>query len=84
MSSAKPILAVLSATGTIRGSVIAHILYLSPSACVLRGVTRDISSTKAIASITQGVEMVVGNFDNHTFLKAAVKGASTISSVTNY
>lgn len=84
MSSAKPILAVLSATGTIRGSVITNILSLSPSPCVLRSVTRDLSSTKATASIAQGAEMVVGNFDSHMFLKAAFKGASTISSVAAY
>lgn len=84
MSPAKPILVVLGATGTQGGSVLAHFLSLSPSPYALRGVTRDLSSTKATALIAQGVEMVVGNFDDPTSLEAAFKEASAIYSVTDY
>ncbi|KAL6886761.1 putative hscarg dehydrogenase [Trichoderma evansii] len=84
MSLAKPILVVLGATGTQGGSVLAHFLSLSPSPYALRGVTRDLSSAKAAALIAQGVEMVVGNFDDPTSLEAAFKGASAIYSVTDY
>lgn len=84
MSSAKPILVVLGATGNQGGSVIAHFLSLSSSPYALRAVTRDTSSTKAKLLASQGVEVVAANFDDPQSLDAAFSGASIIFSVTDF
>ncbi|KAF7554214.1 hypothetical protein G7Z17_g3059 [Cylindrodendrum hubeiense] len=84
MSSGKPLLVVLGATGTQGGSVLAHFLSLSSSPYALRGVTRSPTSSKAAALAARGVEMVAGDFDDPTSLDTAFKGASAIYSVTDY
>lgn len=84
MSSAKPLLVVLGATGTQGGSVLAHFLSMSTSPYALRGVTRDPSSPKAAKLTEQGVDMVAGDFDDPASLAVAFKGASAIFSVTDY
>ncbi|KAF3403391.1 NmrA-like family domain-containing protein 1 [Talaromyces pinophilus] len=84
MSSAKPILVVLGATGNQGGSVIAHFLSLSSSPYALRAVTRDTSSAKAKLLASQGVEVVAANFDDPQSLDAAFSGASIIFSVTDF
>ncbi|KAJ5641799.1 hypothetical protein N7490_005799 [Penicillium lividum] len=84
MSSEKPLLVVLGATGNQGGSLIAHFLSLSPSPYALRAVTRDTSSAKAVSLASQGVEVVAGNFDHPQSLDAAFSGASVIFSVTDF
>lgn len=84
MSSEKPLLVVLGATGTQGGSVLSYFLSLSPSPCALRGVTRDPSSPRSVSLASLGVEMVAGEFDNPSSLDAAFKGASVIFSVTDF
>lgn len=84
MSSEKPLLVVLGATGTQGGSVLSYFLSLSPSQYTLRGITRDLSSPKSVSLASLGVEMIVGDFDDPTSLNAAFKGASAIFSVTDF
>jgi hypothetical protein len=84
MSSEKPLLVVLGATGNQGGSVVAHFLSLSPSLYALRAITRDTSSAKAVSLASQGVEVVAGDFDNPQSLDAAFSGASVIFSVTDF
>jgi nucleoside-diphosphate-sugar epimerase len=84
MSSTKPLLVVLGATGNQGGSVVAHFLSLSPPPYALRAVTRDPSSAKAIALASQGVEVVAGDFDDPNSLHAAFRGASVIFSMTDF
>ncbi|KAH6667726.1 NmrA-like family protein [Halenospora varia] len=84
MSSGKPLLVVLGATGNQGGSVIAHFLALSPSPYALRAVTRDTSSAKALSLVSKGVEVVTGDFNNPESLDAAFSGASVIFSVTDF
>jgi hypothetical protein len=84
MSSAKPILVVLGATGNQGGSVITHFLSQSSSPYALRAVTRDTSSTKALSLATRDVEVVAGDFDKPESLTAAFNGASIIFSVTDF
>lgn len=84
MSSEKPILVVLGATGNQGGSVISYFLSLSPSPYAIRAVTRDTSSTKAIALASQGVEVVAGDFNDPKSLDAAFIGAYVIFSVTDF
>ncbi|RDW85435.1 putative hscarg dehydrogenase [Coleophoma crateriformis] len=84
MTSEKPLLVVLGATGNQGGSVLAHFLSLSPSPYALRGVTRDPSSPKSISLASLGVEVVAGDFDDPSSLDAAFKDASAIFSVTDF
>jgi len=84
MSSGKPLLVVLGATGNQGGSVVAHFLSLSPSPYALRAVTRNTSSAKAVSLASRGVEVVAGDFDNPQSLDAAFSGASVIFSNTDF
>ncbi|KAL2871136.1 uncharacterized protein BJX67DRAFT_217948 [Aspergillus lucknowensis] len=84
MSSAKPLLVVLGATGKQGGSVLSYFLSLSPSPYNLRGVTRNPTSPEAISLASAGVEIATANFDDPSSLDAAFKGASAIFSVTNF
>ncbi|KAH8901553.1 putative hscarg dehydrogenase [Thozetella sp. PMI_491] len=84
MTSQKPLLVVLGATGNQGGSIISHFLSLSPSPYALRAVTRDPSSAKATSLASRGVDVVTGNFDEPSSLEAAFKGASAIFSVTDF
>jgi hypothetical protein len=84
MSSEKPLLVVLGATGTQGGSVLSNFLSLSASPYALRGVTRDPSSPKSVSLASLGVEVVAGDFDNPSSLDAAFTGASAIFSVTDF
>jgi uncharacterized protein YbjT (DUF2867 family) len=84
MSSGRPILVVLGATGKQGGSVITHFLSLSASPYALRAITRDASSAKAVSLASQGVEVVTGDFDNPESLDAAFSGASVIFSVSDF
>ncbi len=84
MSSGKPLLVVLGATGNQGGSIIEHFLSLSPSPYALRAVTRSTSSAKAVSLASQGVEVVAGDFDNPNSLNAAFSGASVIFSATDF
>ena len=84
MSSEKPLLVVLGSTGNQGGSVLSYFLSLSPRPYTLRGVTRDLSSPKAVSLAALGVEMVVGDFDNPSSLTTAFSGASIIFSVTDF
>lgn len=57
---------------------------MTPSPYALRAVTRDTSSSKAVLLESQGVEVVVGDFDNPQSLDKAFNGASAIFSVTSF
>lgn len=84
MSSDKPILVVVGATGNQGGSVISHFLSLSSSPYALRGLSRDPSSSKSVALAARGVEMVAGNNYEPSSLDAAFTGASVIFCVTDF
>jgi uncharacterized protein YbjT (DUF2867 family) len=84
MSSGKPLLVVLGATGNQGGPVISHFLSLLPSPYALRAVTRNASSAKAAALVSQGVEVMVGDFNDPQSLDAVFSGASIIFSVTDF
>ncbi|KAL4780033.1 hypothetical protein BJX76DRAFT_351327 [Aspergillus varians] len=84
MSSEKPLLVVLGATGNQGGSVLSYFLSLPHSPYTLRGLTRDPSSPKSVALTARGVDMVAANYDNPASLDAAFKGASAIFSVTDF
>ncbi|KAJ0422394.1 hypothetical protein BJY00DRAFT_73994 [Aspergillus carlsbadensis] len=84
MSSGKPLLVVLGATGNQGGSVISHFLSLPSSPYALRGITRDPTSPKSVSLAVAGVDMVKANVDDPSSLDAAFEGASAIFSVTDF
>lgn len=84
MSTKKPLLVVLGATGTQGGSVLSHFLSQSPCPYTLRGMTRDPTSVKAVSLALQGVEMVAGSYDDLSSLDAAFADAAIIYSVTDF
>ncbi|KAL3462855.1 hypothetical protein BJX64DRAFT_137189 [Aspergillus heterothallicus] len=84
MSSEKPLLVVLGATGKQGGSVISYFLSLPTSPYALRGITRNPSSSKAASLAAAGVEIVKADIDDPSSLDAAFKGASAIFSVTDF
>ncbi|KIW13080.1 hypothetical protein PV08_08267 [Exophiala spinifera] len=84
MSSGKPLLVVLGATGNQGGSVVVHFLSQSPPPYAIRAVTRNPSSDKARLLASQGVEVVAGDFDDPRSLEAAFVGATVIFSVTDF
>ncbi|KAL5337638.1 hypothetical protein BJX70DRAFT_227739 [Aspergillus crustosus] len=84
MSSEKPLLVVLGATGNQGGSVLSYFLSTSPSTYALRGVTRTPTSAKSAALAERGVEIVAASFDDPASLDAAFQGASAIFSVTDF
>ncbi|SPO06616.1 related to nitrogen metabolic regulation protein nmr [Cephalotrichum gorgonifer] len=84
MSSEKPLLVVLGATGNQGGSVLSHFLSLSSAPYALRGLTRDPSSPQSVSLASRGVEMVKADFDVPSSLDDAFKGASAIFSVTDF
>ncbi len=75
MTFGKPIFVVLGATGNQGGSVIAHFLSLSPSPYVLRAVTRDTSTAKAVSLASQGATRPTGR----AFAFGGVCGVGTLS-----
>ena len=84
MTTAKPIFVVLGATGVQGGSIISHFLAQSPCPYVLRAVTRDPDSPKALSLAARGVHVVAADFSNPSSLDAAFSGASAIFSVTDF
>ncbi|KAL4881282.1 hypothetical protein BJY04DRAFT_207663 [Aspergillus karnatakaensis] len=84
MSSERPVLVVLGATGNQGGSVVSYFLSKWPSIYAIRAITRDPSSAKSVALAAQGAEVVAGNYDDPLSLNAAFRGASAIFSVTDY
>lgn len=84
MSSEKPLLVVLGATGKQGGSVLSYFLSLDASPYALRGVTRDTTSHKSLTLASLGIEMVVGDFDDPVSLDAAFEGTSVVFSVTDF
>lgn len=84
MAAEKPLLVVLGATGNQGGSIISYYLSQPSSPYKLRGVTRNPSSSKSLSLLSQGVEMVAGDFDDLSSLEAAFQNATAIFSVTDF
>jgi hypothetical protein len=61
-----------------------HFLSLTAPPYALRGVIRDVTSSKAASLSGRGVEMGTGNYDEPASLNAAFTGASAIFSATDY
>jgi hypothetical protein len=84
MSSTKPLLVVVGATGLQGGGVISHLLSLNPQPYRLRGISRDPSSSTARVLVEKGVEMVSANLSDLASLTSAFDGANAIFSVTDF
>lgn len=76
------IVVVVGATGGQGGSVISTLL--KDNSYQLRGISRNLSSPKALELTSLGVEMVEANLDDEGSLSKAFDGASIIFAVTNF
>ncbi|KAL1596435.1 hypothetical protein SLS60_009081 [Paraconiothyrium brasiliense] len=80
----KQLLVVFGATGNQGGSVARAVLSdpeLSKRYAV-RAITRDTSSAKAQDIKSQGADVVAADFENHSSLSAAMKGANFVFALT--
>ena len=84
--SPRKLITVFGATGNQGGSVIGAILSRPElqQKCSLRGITRNTTSAHAKALTEKGVEMVQGDLNDLTALKAAVRGSYGVFGVTNF
>lgn len=82
--SDKKIIAVLGSTGAQGGGLVKAILNDTNSAFIVRAITRNINSEKAINLAKLGAEVVTADMDNPESLKSAFKGVYGVYCVTNY
>lgn len=82
----KKLVVVFGATGVQGGSVVRTLLGDPKTAAKfsVRGVTRDASKPAAKDLVSLGAEVVTANLDDKAALKAAIKGAYAVFSVTNF
>lgn len=76
------IIAVIGATGAQGGSVVSTLL--ADRLYKIRGVTRNVQSSKAQALAARGVEMVQADLDDEQALVKAFEGVSAIFAVTDF
>lgn len=77
----KPIIAVTGATGLQGGSVINHLL--QSGSFRIRGLSRDVSTSRSKELSERDVEMAAANMDDVESLKRAFKGCYGVYAVTN-
>ncbi|KAH8881212.1 NAD(P)-binding protein [Thozetella sp. PMI_491] len=80
--SQQKLIVVVGATGNQGGSV--ALRFLDDPKFRVRGLTRDLSSPKAKALASRGIEMVQADLSDLENLKSVFKGANVIFSVTQY
>ena len=76
------LIVIVGITGKQGGSVARRFL-LDPT-YYIRGLTRNVSSSAALAFASQGIEIVSANLDSLSELTAAFAGANLIFSMTDY
>ncbi|KAF4625309.1 hypothetical protein G7Y89_g12857 [Cudoniella acicularis] len=74
-------IAVLGVTGNQGGSVATHFLSLGWN---VRGITRNASSSKALALAQQGISIVTADLDTPSTLIPAFSGAHVIFAITDF
>ncbi|KAL3442799.1 hypothetical protein BJX65DRAFT_321076 [Aspergillus insuetus] len=82
MSSAKPIVAVVGATGGQGGSVVDALLALGQYQ--VRAVLRNLAPEKTEPFAKRGIEVAQGDLNDKASLVEAFKGAHAIFAVTNF
>jgi uncharacterized protein YbjT (DUF2867 family) len=80
----KKIIAVVGATGAQGGGLVRAIAKDSGSGFVVRAITRDVNSEKALALQKLGAEVVAANLDHVESLKRAFAGAYGVFCLTNF
>ncbi|KAF2719744.1 NAD(P)-binding protein [Polychaeton citri CBS 116435] len=83
MAQNKKLLVVVGATGTQGSAIISYFLDHDIS-YEIRGLTRNISSTKSLELSSRGVEMVQADLQDVQSLKVAFKGANAIFAYTDF
>ncbi|KIX05561.1 uncharacterized protein Z518_06433 [Rhinocladiella mackenziei CBS 650.93] len=76
------LLVVLGATGTQGGSIINT--FQNDPEWTIRGITRNVNSSKAEILKSKGVKVISANLDDPSSLMTAFKGAYAIFSVTDF
>jgi len=84
MSTNKPVIAVVGATGAQGGSLVRAILEDPAQRFTARAITRDRSSAGARALAERGAEIAVAELDDDASLEAAFAGADAVYAVTFY
>lgn len=82
--SARPVIAVIGATGAQGGGLARAILADSAQQFALRAITRKLDSPAAVALAQAGAEVVSGDLDDPATLAAAFAGAQGVYAVTNF
>jgi len=82
MSSSKPLVTIVGATGN-QGLSVAKSL-LATGKYRIRGTTRNVDSATSKSLIVQGAEMVQVNLNNRDDIKRAFEGAKIVFAVTNF
>ena len=82
--SDKKIIAVIGATGAQGGGLARAILSDSGSNFIVRAITRNVNSDKALALAKSGAEVVSADLDDAESLKRAFDGAYGLYAVTNF
>jgi uncharacterized protein YbjT (DUF2867 family) len=80
----KKIIAVVGATGAQGGGLVRAIINDPGSGFTARALTRDVTSEKAKALATRGVEVVPADLDDVGSLKRAFAGAYGVFCLTNF
>jgi hypothetical protein len=76
------LLVVVGATGSQGGSVIDA--FLGRSTYKIRGLTRNVSSSKSQLLLSRGVEMVSADMEDEQSLISAFEGASAVFAITDF
>lgn len=82
--AAKPVIAVIGATGAQGGGLARAILNDPDSPLAVRAVTRNTQSDRAVALAQLGAELVTANLDDVESLKTAFRGAYGAYCMTNF
>src|SRR5687767_4856912 len=78
----KPIILVTGGTGGQGGSVVTYLL--KTNRYMVRVLTRNPDSQKALALRHAGAEVVKGNLDDRNVLREAMEGCYGVYGVTNF
>lgn len=76
------VLAVFGATGSQGGSVVSYVLKNFVSEYKIRGITRDINSSRAQSLKKQGVGVVAADLSDETTIQAALESVDSVFSLS--
>jgi hypothetical protein len=84
MEAHKKLVVVLGATGAQGTPVVEYMLKHSSNTFHVRAVTRNPTSTKALALEKLGAELAVADFDDEPAMRTALQGANAVFCLTDF